>query len=506
MLSKIIYRGILYIIMSQTWTLVNNNNLSRVNYVGCYRNGQTTVTNGQAVIIMDSSANSRIYYSSNGGTTISSSTTIPRALSEPSFPISTYLDSTHKIVYIADVSNNVNVSYDGGITFTFHSNVTSTNNGVVTYVTCDVNGSNICALVYNPGNMSNSLYIYSGSSWSQSYTTGSIGGRINGLISSSNGQYVYMLISLLSPRTLLYSTNYGNTINSYTLPNDSHYKIACNSSGSIIYSIADLNIYKSTNYGSSWNIIGSNMLVSPTYIATDSTGTNVIVSNTNNIYYTNNGGTTWSSYNINGQCPVTISSDGLTMYAFVNGTGLYQFQYPPPPPPIICFHESTKILTNLGYQSIRDLLKGDLIQTVDHGYVPIELIGHREIYHPANTYDRIKDQLYLCSKSKYPALFEDLIITGCHSILVKQFDSPEQRDKTERLLGDIYVTDEHYRLPACLDDRADVYDKPGKYTIYHFALENADYYMNYGVYANGLLVESSSRRFMHEIANMNLIE
>jgi hypothetical protein len=367
-----------------------------------------------------------------------------------------------------------------------------------------VNGSNICALVSNPGNTSYSLYIYSGSSWSQSYTTGFTGGVIINLISSSNGQYVYMLLAVLSPCILLYSTNYGNTINSYTLPNDSNTKIACNSSGSIIYSIAGFNIYKSTNYGSSWNIIntGSGMS-SLTDIATDSTGTNVIVSNPNTVYYTKNGGTTWSSYNINNMPLVTISNDGLTMYAFVNGTGLYQFQYPPP---IICFHESAKILTNIGYRSIRDLRKGDLIQTVDHGYVPIELIGHREIRHPANAYDRIKDQLYLCSKSKYPALFDDLIITGCHSILVKQFDSPDQRDKTERLLGDIYVTDDHYRLPACLDDRADVYDKPGEYTIYHFALENADYYMNYGVYANGLLVESSSRRFMHELAQMALVD
>jgi hypothetical protein len=44
------------------------------------------------------------------------------------------------------------------------------------------------------------------------------------------------------------------------------------------------------------------------------------------------------------------------------------------------------------------------------------------------------------------------------------------------------------------------------YTIYHFALENDNYYMNYGVYANGLLVETCSKRYLTELSNMELIE
>ena len=34
------------------------------------------------------------------------------------------------------------------------------------------------------------------------------------------------------------------------------------------------------------------------------------------------------------------------------------------------------------------------------------------------------------------------------------------------------------------------------FTIYNFALENDNYYSNYGVYANGLLVESASKNMM----------
>jgi hypothetical protein len=36
-------------------------------------------------------------------------------------------------------------------------------------------------------------------------------------------------------------------------------------------------------------------------------------------------------------------------------------------------------------------------------------------------------------------------------------------------------------------------------------LENENYYWNYGVYANGLLVESSSKRAMKDLSSMEII-
>ena len=67
------------------------------------------------------------------------------------------------------------------------------------------------------------------------------------------------------------------------------------------------------------------------------------------------------------------------------------------------------------------------------------------------------------------------------------------------------MTDKKYRLPACADDRASIYEVEGDVTIYHIALENADYYMNYGIYANGLLVETCSKRYLKELSRMELI-
>jgi len=99
-----------------------------------------------------------------------------------------------------------------------------------------------------------------------------------------------------------------------------------------------------------------------------------------------------------------------------------------------------------------------------------------------------------------------LIITGCHSILVGNTITHKQKEQIKEVLGNIYVTDDKYRLPACVDDRTSVYEVKGDFTIYHIALDNDDYYMNYGVYANGLLVETCSKRYLKELSKMDLIE
>jgi len=172
---------------------------------------------------------------------------------------------------------------------------------------------------------------------------------------------------------------------------------------------------------------------------------------------------------------------------------------------IACFNKDSNILTNKGYVPVQNLKKGDLVKTINHGYVPIFMIGKKEIYHPANP-EKIKNQLYRCSTTKYLELTEDLILTGCHCILVDNFKDEIQRKKTKEVNNDIYVTDSKLRLPVCVDDNTTIYETPGTYTIYHFALENEDYYMNYGVFANGLLVETCSKRYIKECTDMEFYE
>jgi len=174
--------------------------------------------------------------------------------------------------------------------------------------------------------------------------------------------------------------------------------------------------------------------------------------------------------------------------------------------PIVCFKEGSKILTDKGYVQIQNLRRGDLVMTIKHGYVPIDSIGKKEIFNHPSPDNRKKDQLYICSKDQFPEMVEsegELILTGCHSILVDRFKDHE-RKQTEIVLGDIYVTDGKYRLPACVDARTKVYPVSGLVTLYHFALENENYFTNYGVFAQGLLVETCSRRYLKELSGMNL--
>lgn len=201
-----------------------------------------------------------------------------------------------------------------------------------------------------------------------------------------------------------------------------------------------------------------------------------------------------------------LALDGSDLYctSFADNS-IYKFALGgPQPPAIVCFKEGSKILTELGYVPIETLRPGDRVMTALNGYKAIEMIGKREIVH-LGLKDRIKDQLYKCSAPAFPEVFEDLVITGCHSILVDDFTSVEQRQKTAEVNNNIYITGNKYRLPACVDDRTTVYEEKGTHMIYHLALENEDYYMNYGIYANGLLVETCSRRYLKELANMELI-
>lgn len=213
-----------------------------------------------------------------------------------------------------------------------------------------------------------------------------------------------------------------------------------------------------------------------------------------------------------------IVSNGDYLYAAYYGTNstsnngsILRYGASDPSPSVTCFGENTKILcynsekSEEEYITIKDIRRGTLVKTVMNGYVAVDAIGKSTIHSYANG-DRIKNRLYKCTKENYPEIIdEDLILTGCHSILVDYLND-EQREKTVQEIQQIYITDRKYRLFTFLDPRAEPYQVAGEVPIYHIALENENYYMNYGVYANGLLVESCSRRYLKELSGMTLIE
>jgi len=206
------------------------------------------------------------------------------------------------------------------------------------------------------------------------------------------------------------------------------------------------------------------------------------------------------SYNNNSSVPTGVYSNGTDLYPLVSNA--YQFNLYPSAP---CFLEGTKVLTltygKEEYVPIETLQKGDLVKTRRDGYKKVELIGKGDIQNPGNE-NRIENRLYKCSPESYPELKEDLYITGCHSILVGEI-TDKQREETINHLGKIYITDNKYRLMACVDERAEPWNSEGLYNIWHIALENEDEKMNYGIYVNGgLLVETCSINILKNHSNL----
>ena len=171
-----------------------------------------------------------------------------------------------------------------------------------------------------------------------------------------------------------------------------------------------------------------------------------------------------------------------------------------------CFLAGTDIETDQGPVCVENLRPGTQVKTFRNGFLPIIFVGSRTISHLAVT-ERVKDQLYVCTKSKFPEAARDLVVTGCHSLLFdREFRDEQEKQDVARVNGGIYLTDGMYRFPACTVPETEVFPQKGSFRIYHFALANPDYYMNYGVYANGILVESASQRYMKECSNMTLID
>ena len=170
-----------------------------------------------------------------------------------------------------------------------------------------------------------------------------------------------------------------------------------------------------------------------------------------------------------------------------------------------CFLQGSKILhfdpiTNTeSYVPVETLQKGTLIKTFMSGYKPVSHIGFKTHDNPADAPD-VRDRLYGLSRPE----FEPLYLTGRHSVLRNDLSEKEINILRENM-GDVYVTENHYRVPIFLDGRAKPYTDNAPVIIWHFALEHPDIYQNYGVMANVILVESSSAEYMTDRSNMELL-
>jgi uncharacterized repeat protein (TIGR03803 family) len=353
------------------------------------------------------------------------------------------------------------------------------------------------------------------------YFNSSIGTSVLVTIDTATSTYtdnVYVFSSILNVGTLTLSQDetllYGirnNTIFSYRIATKTITNLYSVDTGTIMSPLV-LGGSKNNNhilYGTLTNISASG---SPTIYSYDT------LFNTFSVIY-NYGGTNLNSsyyvYPEKGGSPLgsILYANKDTIITTTYGGGTYELgaivkiriHYPEAP----CFLEGTRVLcldevTNqMVYIPVQHIRKGMKVKTCKHGFVPVNMIGVSEIENEGS--ERIMNRLYRLKQTEYADLFDDLVITGCHSVLVDGLTHKQIQD-TLQIFDMVFMTDDKYRLLACLDENAQPYEKSGDFTIYHIALDHADYFMNYGIYANGLLVESCSQRYLKELSGMRLIE
>lgn len=261
------------------------------------------------------------------------------------------------------------------------------------------------------------------------------------------------------------------------------------------------------------------------YSVNDATGTGTLVGQVyasagasggggyNNVYYIYNG-TQYIQLTLNNN--ITLSwADVYNPYDMIFVTNLVHRSsgvvYDTFTVHVVCFLEGTRILcyNNIKhaeeFREVETLRAGEtLVKTKTQGYLPVYKIGKKSIFNPSHTL-RNKDRLYKLTPAHYPELERDLIVTGCHCVLVDDL-SDEIRGLLIELEGDIFVTENMYRLPVYLDHRAEPFTEEGIMDVYHFALQSDDERINHAVYAEGeLLVETTSKRFMDKLGNMTLL-
>jgi hypothetical protein len=175
----------------------------------------------------------------------------------------------------------------------------------------------------------------------------------------------------------------------------------------------------------------------------------------------------------------TGTADPLALYP--NGSGLINDGYYDVYPDSVCFAKGARILCDTGLVAVEDLKVGTMVKTLRNGYRAVTLVGKGLIYNSNSGSERVRERLY-----RYPK--ENLVLTGGHSVLLDAV-SGEQMQTIKKSFGDLYLTEGKIRLMAMDDPEAELYPVKGPHEIYNFALSTED--RNYGVYANGKLVECS---------------
>ena len=155
----------------------------------------------------------------------------------------------------------------------------------------------------------------------------------------------------------------------------------------------------------------------------------------------------------------------------------------------VCYARGTNILCDSGYIPIEELEPGMLVQTYLHGYLPVDQVTNRTFINDPTNW---KNCMYRMPKQV--DMLDDLVVTGGHSILRESI--PEESSKqfpewfSENNIKYNKIDDLYLLLAAFSKDFIPITSSE-EFEIYHFSLKGETESRHYGVWANGVLSEST---------------
>ena len=174
--------------------------------------------------------------------------------------------------------------------------------------------------------------------------------------------------------------------------------------------------------------------------------------------------------------------------SYVDYTFIISLQTP------ICYARGTKILCESGYVPIEELKPGMPVKTYIHGYKPIELIGKGILTNDPTNWKKCMYVLPKCGK-----MTEDLIVTGGHGILKGMLSKHDINADSYWFRGNTRYSkiDNMYVQRAAFSKQFKKITTDEEFEYYHFSLKGGSKWTRYGVWANGILSEST---FSHDIS------
>jgi alpha-tubulin suppressor-like RCC1 family protein len=182
---------------------------------------------------------------------------------------------------------------------------------------------------------------------------------------------------------------------------------------------------------------------------------------------------------------------------------------------VTCFCEGTKILSlNCSqsqlseqdlveeYRLIQELKVGDFVKSYQHGYRKISKMLSGTFINNPN--DDVSNCMYRMIKTDNNGLIDDVIITRNHGVLVEKLSEREEK-KVD--INNLEMIDGLISIIAAKCDTFEKVEDIKRYKYWHFSLEtDGDNDRRFGVWANGLLVETPSNNMMDNATNVKPLD